>query len=199
MKFLTSMILCLGLIGNLHAANAKEAAVTAKVDIGAQVGRIYATKVTLPDGKAVRISMDEGKMATIKIGAEGRGIGLVPMRSDTHSSDVRFKIFKIGANGGKNESAAFVATVTISTEYEGTYSNDGMDFKIELLTDAADPVAISHSPASENSLNSKNVDACAGIQRPQSEDGTGGCCVTCGSVTACGRKVEHDCGSCGEY
>lgn len=137
MKFLANMILGFGLIGNLHVAVAQDAAVTAKVDTGAQVGRTYATKITLSDGKFVRITMDEGKMASIKIGPEGHGIGLMPMRSSTHPSDVRFKIFKFGPNTGKDETGAYVATVTVSHEYEGSYSNDGMNFKIELLPDAA--------------------------------------------------------------
>ncbi|MEN9868717.1 MAG: hypothetical protein RL748_4307 [Pseudomonadota bacterium] len=189
MRFIQKLLLCLGIIATSSLCFAQSSDIVAKPVPNAPVAKTHWTKITLPDGSITRIMLREGEMGTIFFANENRGIGIVPVASESKSAPIALKIFNITLDANKQEIVTPGAVISVATFGEATYSHGGMNFKIEL---------VEHQPVSSvNDGAQCNSPGKAGqLAQTNNVISAGRCCLTCGSTTACGIRVDNDCGSC---
>jgi len=156
--------------------------------------------LTLSDGQKVEFTVLEGAMFTIRDEESDFFLGFTPTIEDEAEERVSFEIFEIQEMGPDLQTLKEVDDVLVLKTFEvGSpwmpaysqltvrgISDSGLnDVEIEQLREDL-RIQLKLSPSSKPGENSVEPTLTGQSQ----------CCVTCGSVTACGCAVQMSCGSC---
>lgn len=162
--------------------------------------RLLEGEIELVDGETISFKALEGSLVTIQSPSTGP-IALSGEILDENSRQVRFVVFRVETYGPRLQGLTQIDTIEVRDGLASSLRSLALEgLKVKGIH-RSDRVSEADVKAYRERLlgpaiGGKATDGAPPISSAGVEEVDNTCCVTCGSVTACGCSVSMSCGSC---
>lgn len=154
-------------------------------------------QLELTDGEVIEFAVLDGGMLKVRDSEEGYFIGLTPnIADDPNGAKVVFTIFDITETASGLQSLVYRQTFEVAPG-EKAAMVDPFYADVSIIGFEKSNLSLDEVKAMRSNLIANQSSDKSGLTTGTDQGGISTeCCVSCGSVTACGCSVTMSCGSC---